>query len=233
VDPAKSHAPLASSVELRKAFELSLNRKAINDVVFSGQAVPDCVPLPTTSSLRPAGVKCATFDQAAAKKLIKASGQKTPVPVELMIPARPTDQKVGELIQQMANAVGFDVTLKPVEFVSSIAAGQAGNFDMYLIGWSGRIDPDGDLTGILDTGGANNESQLADTKLDNLILAASSASTVKERQAQYAKVLDRIDQIKPIIYLYHDSWFLGTTGLTGVVYSADAIPKFKSAALTK
>lgn len=233
IDPTMSSSPLASSVELRKAFELSIDRDALNTVVFAGQTTPDCVPLPKQMAFRPDDIQCVDFDPDAARALVEASGETLPIPVELLIPARPTDQKTAEVIQQMANDVGFDVTIKPVEFVSALDLGRAGEFDMFLIGWSGRMDPDGDLNDLLTTGGTNNYSRMADSEVDSLISEAASVTEPEARQDLYAQVLDRIDEIKPLIYLYHDTWFLGLTGITGVEYSADAIPRFKTAELTK
>lgn len=232
VDPALSTSPLASNPDLRRALELSINRDALNDVVFNGQVTPDCSPLPTQMAFRPDDVTCSKFEPDEAKKILEESGETLPVPVELLIPARPTDQKSAEVIQQMANDVGFDVTIKPVEFVSALDAARAGQFQMFLIGWSGRIDPDGDLNDLVTTGGSNNFNQLADAELDTLVAKAATVTDTDERQKLYAEALDRLDELKANIYLYHDSWFLGLSGITGVEYSSDAIARFKTASLT-
>lgn len=233
VDPALSASPLASNPDLRRALELSINRDALNDVVFNGQVTPDCAPLPLQMAYRPEDITCSKFDPDEAKKILEESGETLPVPVELLIPARPTDQKSAEVIQQMANDVGFDVTIKPVEFVSALDAARAGQFEMFLIGWSGRIDPDGDLNDLVTTGGANNFNQLADPELDGMIAAAAAVTDTDERQKLYGEALDKLDELKANIYLYHDSWFLGLSGVTGVEYSSDAIPRFKTASLTE
>ena len=233
VDPATSSNPLATSVDLRRAFELSLNREALNDVVFDGTNVVDCIPLPEQSAFRPDDVECSDFDPDAAKKILEESGETLPLPVELMYPSSPTAQKTVEVIQQMAGDVGFDVSLKPVEFISALEAGRAGDFEMFLIGWSGRIDPDGDVNDIVTTGGSNNFSRVSDEKLDSLVSEAASVTDTDARKNLYGQVLTRIDEIKPNVYLYHDSWFLGLSGITGVEYSSDAIPRFKTASLTE
>lgn len=233
IDPTKSTSPLATSPELRHAFELSLNREAINDVVFSGTNAVDCLPLPEQSAYRPDKVTCSKFDPDAARKILEKSGQTLPISVELMYPTSPTAQKTVEVIQQMANDVGFAVTLKPLEFLSALEAARAGDVEMFLIGWSGRIDPDGNFNDIVTTGGGNNLSRISDPKLDALVTAAAGASEKSERKKLYGEALDMIDEIKPNIYLYHDTWFLGLSGITGVEYSSDAIPRFKTASLTK
>lgn len=233
VDPTTSTNPLAKSVDLRNAFEMSLNRDAINKVVFDGVNKVDCLPLPTQSTFRPAKVTCSKFDPTAAKKLVEASGETLPIPVTLMIPANPVAQKTAEVIQQMANAVGFKVSISPVEFVSSLAAGRAGKFEVFLIGWSGRIDPDGDLNGLVTTGGSNDFSRVSDPQLDKLVKEAAAVTDTMARAKIYSEALNRLDLLKPNIYLYHDTWYLGMSGITGVGYSSDALPRFKSAQLTK
>jgi oligopeptide transport system ATP-binding protein len=50
--------PLASRRALRHAFELSLDRKVINRVVFGGTVLPGCLPVPPTSPYYDASIKC-------------------------------------------------------------------------------------------------------------------------------------------------------------------------------
>jgi peptide/nickel transport system substrate-binding protein len=233
LDPAKSSSPLATSPELRRAFEMAIDRNAINDVVYGGTNVVDCLPLPTQSTFRPDNVECSTYDPEGAREIIEKSGEAMPVPIEIMYPSRPDAQKTVEVIQQMANEAGFAVTLKPLEFLSALEAGRAGDFEAFLIGWSGRIDPDGNFNDLLTTGGGNNFSQLSDPKLDALISDAAAAIDQGDRKELYGEAIDLLDEIKPVIYLYHDTWFLGLNGIAGVEYSSDAIPRFKTAYLTE
>lgn len=233
VDPALSSNPLATNPELRRAFELALDRTAINDVVFAGTNAVDCIALPEVSYFRPDSVDCSKFDPEAARKILEKSGETLPVKVELMYATNPAAQKTVEVIQQMANEVGFEVSLNPLEFLSALDAGRAGNFEMFLIGWSGRIDPDGNFNDIVTSGGGNNFSHLKDAALDSVVKAAAATTDKDERKALYGEIIDTIDEIKPNIYLYHDTWFLGLSGITGVEYSSDAIPRFKTASLTK
>lgn len=225
--------PLGRSPELREALELSLDRQAINDVVFAGQNAVDCVPLPLQSAFRPEQVDCTPYDPERARQLIEQSGEPTPVPVELLVPARPADQRVAEVIQSMANDVGFDVTIQQSEFVSSLAAARAGDFDTYLIGWSGRIDPDGNTNDLITTGGSNNFGGLSDPVLDDLVTQAAGVGDQDERRELYTEALARNAELRSTLYLYHERWFLGLDAqLTGVEYPGDGIARFKTAQLS-
>ena len=79
-----------------------------------------------------------------------------PVPVTLTITNGPDIQQAGEVIQSMASEAGFDVKIKAMEFASSLQAAYAGDFQAYLIGWSGRADPDGNMYPFLFSGGEAN-----------------------------------------------------------------------------
>lgn len=230
--PGPVNTPLAKSPELRKAFEMALDRNAINKAVYDGAQSVDCLPLPLQSPYRPANPGCTPYDPAAAKQIVAASGLHTPIPVTLMIPADSGVDRLAQVIQSMENQVGFAVTIKSQEFTSSLAAARAGNFDTFLIGWSGRLDPDGDLADLVTAGGSNNFSGLADQQLDQLVTQSAASSDRAVRKASYAKTLQRLAQLRPNIYLYHDRWFLGlSTKLTGVVYMTDGIPRFTTASL--
>jgi peptide/nickel transport system substrate-binding protein len=229
----KIDTPLGRDPELRKAFEMSLDTKAMNTVVYDGQQAVDCLPLPEQSKFRPADPACTPFDPEQAKKIVDASGEKKPVPVELMIPSNSGVDRLAQVIQSMAAKAGFEVKIHPQEFVSALAAARGGKFDAFLIGWSGRIDPDGNLADLVTTGGSNNFSGNSDKKLDDLVAKAAEVNDPAERTEIYTQALAQVKELRSNIYLYHERWFLGLSSkVTGVVYPPDGIPRFKTASLT-
>lgn len=233
IDTSKSSNPLASDPELRKAFEMSIDRDALNDVVFQGANVPDCIGLPMQSKFRPDDLTCTPFDPDEAKKILEESGEKLPISVKMMYGTNPVAQKTVEVIKQMADEVGFDVEPEPIEFLSALERGRSGDFEAMLQGWSGRSDPDGNYNGIVTTGGSNNFAQISDPDIDSLVAEAAAAQNFDDRKALYGELVAELAEIRNSIYLYHDTWFLGLNGITGVKYSSDAIPQLKTASLTE
>ena len=78
--------PLAKSQFLRTAFDLALDRTAINRVVFNGLHLPDCYPISPVSPwyVTTKGLECnLKGDIATAQKLVKASGVQPPIKVTL------------------------------------------------------------------------------------------------------------------------------------------------------
>ncbi|MEV4754970.1 ABC transporter substrate-binding protein [Micromonospora sp. NPDC049559] len=228
--PGTVNTPLGKSVQLREAFELSLDRDTINKVVFNGLYEADCNPLPMNSPYRDPAATCTKRDVAKAKQLVAASGVPTPIPVTLLITAAPVNQRLGEVVQGMAKEAGFDVKLQPTEFVTSLDQAKSGKFDAIQVGWSGRVDPDGNVNDLITTGGSNNYSGLHDPRIDDAIHQAAATTDDTKRRELYTTAIKAQQEQHCVIYLYHERYFLGTAGdIAGIRYYADGIPRFATA----
>jgi peptide/nickel transport system substrate-binding protein len=212
---------------------MSIDRAALNKSVFGGTQVVDCQPLPIQSVLH-TDVPCTPFDPAAAKKLVESTGVSMPVPVEIMVPTGASSLRSGQVIQSMAEAAGFKVTLRTLDLVSALNLTRAGKFDTFLVGWSGRVDPDGNTNDLLTTGGSNNFSGLADPAVDKLVQDAGATNDPAQRKDLYNQLIRKVADIRPNLYLYHGVRFLGTsTKVQGVVYNPDGIPRFETATVSR
>ena len=82
-------------------------------------------------------------DVAKAKALLKEAGVTPPVNVDLMVPKGAETEAVAQVLQSMASETGFDLKIRVTEFATSLKQAEAGEYQAYLLAWSGRIDPDG------------------------------------------------------------------------------------------
>lgn len=222
--------PLGSSPELREAFERSLDREVINQVVFAGRNKPGCVPLPPASPYHDASIECTPHDLEEAKRLIAESGVATPIPVTLTVGTSPENLRLGQVIQSQAKEAGFDVKVASTEFASALDASDAGNFDTFQVGWSGRVDPDGNIYNFLHTGAPLNISGTSDPELDKLLERARLVEDVEERKALYTEAIQIAHEKRPILYLYHPVNYLAMApDVVGVEYYADGLPRLKTA----
>lgn len=219
--------PIARSQDVRTAFDLALDRTTINNVVFSGLNLPDCYPISPVSPwyVTTKGLQCNLHaNVATAKKLIKASGIPTPIKVSLTIATDPVAARLGQVIQAMEAKIGVDVTLKPTEFVSSLSKADAGDFDTFAVGWSGRVDPDGNIFGFVATPGTLNDSGFSNSKLDFTLNLARKSTLQKSRQTLYAAAMKIIHTQRPLIYLYHPVNYYGESAkVTGVQVYGDGL----------
>jgi peptide/nickel transport system substrate-binding protein len=219
--------PLAKSQFLRTAFDDALDRTTINNVVFGGLQQPDCYPISPQSPWYAAtkGLECNLHANVAlAQKLVKASGYQTPIKVSLTIGTDAVAARLGQVIQAMEQKVGFDVQLKPTEFVASLAQADAGNFDTFALGWSGRVDPDGNIYGFCQTTGTLNDSGFSNQQLDYVLNNARRSVLEKSRITLYAAAMKIIHRQRPLIYLYHPVNYYGVTkSVTGVQVFGDGL----------
>ena len=89
-----------------------------------------------------------------------------------------------------------------MEFASSLQAAYAGDFQAYLIGWSGRADPDGNMWQMLHTGGTFNYGHYSNADVDKALDDARTVAAVDQRRAFYAKVWDQERKDLPLIYIW-------------------------------
>ena len=62
-----------------------------------------------------------------------------------MVPQGAENKAVAEVMQAMAAEAGFDMKIRVTEFATSLKQAEQGDYQAYLIGWSGRTDPDGNI----------------------------------------------------------------------------------------
>jgi peptide/nickel transport system substrate-binding protein len=229
--------PLAKSQFLRTAFDLAIDRTTFNNVVFNGLNQPDCYPISPVSPwyVTTKGLDCnlhANVD--LAKKLVKASGFQTPIKVSLMIGTDPVAARVGQVIQAMEAKVGFDVQLQPTEFVASLARADAGKFDTFFVGWSGRVDPDGNIYGFCQTTGTLNDSGFSSNQLDYVLNNARRSVLEKSRITLYSAAMKIIHRQRPLIYLYHPvNYYAVAKNVSGVVVYGDGLIRAYNAGFEK
>jgi peptide/nickel transport system substrate-binding protein len=216
--------PLASRRALRHAFELSLDRKVINRVVFGGTVLPGCLPVPPTSPYYDARIKCPGRNVARARTLVRSTGMSTPIRVRLMIGTNQVQARLGQVIQSMAEDAGFQVELQPTEFVTSLRRQDQGNYDTFAIGWSGRVDPDGNIYQFVHSKGSLNNLGWGSGRMDLLLDNARKAATDNARKTLYNAAFRTLRSELPLIYLYHDVNRHGvTTNVKGVRLYGDGL----------
>jgi peptide/nickel transport system substrate-binding protein len=200
---------LGKAALVRQAFELALDREALIQVVFAGMYTPTVQANPPSSPFFFQDLKVPARDVAHAKTLLKQAGVPVPVQVTLTITNGSDIQQAGEVVQSMASEAGFDVKIKAMEFASSLQAAYAGDFQAYLIGWSGRADADGNMWQMLHTGGTFNYGHYSNAEVDRALDDARMVAVVDQRREAYAKVWQQERKDLPLIYLWTSKNIVG------------------------
>jgi peptide/nickel transport system substrate-binding protein len=223
--------PLASDARVRQAFELSLDRAALNKVVFGGQFSPACGPISAASPLSSdAAQACPKHDPAAAKQLLAQAGVATPVKISMVQANDPVERRLGEAIQAQVKEGGFELQLQPTEFSASLDQTDAGKFQLYRIGWSGRIDPDGNIASFVQTQGSQNISGYSNPTVDDLLKQARAATDPAKRSDLYGQLITQLHKDVPLIYLYRQKNLTGVAGkVVGVQVYGDGLIRLGTA----
>jgi peptide/nickel transport system substrate-binding protein len=224
-DRAKN--PLAQDKRVRQAFELAIDRKAINDVVFAGTHPPAWQAHPPASPYFNKELPEPTRDVEKAKQLLKEAGAET-VQVELSHANNNINRQVNEVIQSMVSEAGFQVTLAPAEFAAMLDQNQAGNFQASQFGWSGRADPDGNIYSQVTCEGGLNDGRYCNKEVDRILTEARQTTDVEARKALYAKADQMLKDELPIIYLYYQPWiYAHQKAVTGFKAYPDGMMRLK------
>lgn len=202
----RAQTPIGQKRELREAFELALDRQVLNEVAFQGAHLVGNQPVSPENPFYAKEVPIPARDVARARKILADAGHPR-VAVELMIPNNPEAQRVGEIVQAMTGEAGFDVKLLAIEFAAALDRQTKGEFEAFLIGWSGRTDPDGNIHVFTESKGALNDGKYADPEVDRLLNEARRVGDPAARKALYARAAAiYVGRDRPRIYLYHQRW---------------------------
>jgi peptide/nickel transport system substrate-binding protein len=200
-----ANADLARDPRVREAFEASIDRGVINQVAASGLFVPDNQSELPTSPYFNAQRPVPPRDVAKAKALLQQAGV-AHLTVELQTLNTPLDTQIGEIIQSMAAEAGITVKLHAGETISNIAAMKQGSFQTSLTIWSGRSDPDFNITQYLSCDGFQNWTKYCNPAFQTLLEKARAVTDPTQRQELYHQVAATYIADRPMLFLFHMTW---------------------------
>jgi peptide/nickel transport system substrate-binding protein len=220
----KNKGPLSQSEKVRQALDLSIDREAINQVVFNGEFMPGNQWVSPVHPYYQKAFPVQPRDVEKAKALLKEAGVAVPVTVDMMVPKGAENEAVAQVLQSMAAEAGFDLKIRLIEFATSFKQAQAGEFQAFLIGWSGRIDPDGNSYVFLHSKASQNDGGYSNAEADKAMEDARMVSDPAQRKAIYEKMTRIVLNDEPIIYLYHRKILIAhTTKLEGYRQMPDGL----------
>jgi peptide/nickel transport system substrate-binding protein len=229
---AGKNGPFGKDPRIRQALEASIDRKAISDVVFNGEVLPGNQWVSPKHPYYQERLPVPGRDVAKAKKLIADAGVATPIAVDFMVTNNPEARQVAEVLQAMAAEAGFDLKIRVTEFATSLTEAEQGRFQAFLIGWSGRIDPDGNSYVFLKCGAPQNNGHYCDKDVDGWLEEARKVSKFEERKAIYGKIAEKSLSDGSIVYLYHPLVIIAHTAkLEGYSQLGDGLVRVVGATL--
>jgi len=198
--------PLGQDARIRQALSLSLDRNVINQVVFEGAFAIGNQSFPPTSPWYNADIPVPERDLDAARALLEEAGFADGIDITIQVANNPVQLQLMQVVQAMAGEAGIRIEIEAKEFATLLADQSAGDYTASQIGWSGRVDPDGNIHQFATTGGGINDSGYSNPEVDTLLNEARTSTDIAARQASYAAATEILQADLPIIYLYHITW---------------------------
>ena len=203
-DQAKTTA-LGKDARVREAFELAIDRQGLAQVVMDNEATVGNQWVAPNNSYYAKNVPLPKRDIAKAKALLKEAGVPNPT-VTLMTPTTSDAQRLALVVQAMTREAGFDVKVQATEFATSLNLADKGEFDAYVLAWSGRADPDGNAFSFHGCKQPLNYAGYCSAETDALLNQSRTQRDPADRKKTYEQIAAQVLKARPIIYLYHRNW---------------------------
>ncbi|WP_457332247.1 ABC transporter substrate-binding protein [Rhizobacter sp. P5_C2] len=197
--------PLGRDARVREAFELSLDRQGIAQVVMDNEATVGNQWVAPGNAWYAKNVPVPKRDIPRAKALLKEAGIPNPS-FTLVTPTTSDAQRLALVVQAMTREAGFDVKIQAAEFATSLNLADKGDFEALVLAWSGRADPDGNLFSFHGCKQPLNYAGYCDAETDALLNQSRALRDPAERKKVFEQVAARVLKERPIVYLYHRNW---------------------------
>jgi peptide/nickel transport system substrate-binding protein len=208
--------PLGRDPRVREAFELSLDRDGIVQVVMDGEADPGNQWVAPSNPFYAKNVPIPKRNVARAKELLKEAGVTNPS-FTLMTATTADAQRIAQVVQAMAREAGFDVKIQSTEFATSLDMADKGQFDAYVLAWSGRADPDGNIYSFDACKQPLNYAGYCKPEVDDILKRSRTTGDIAERKKLFGELAAVVLKDRPIVYLYHRHWLWAySSKLTGL-----------------
>ena len=218
---------LGKDARVREAFELALDRDGIVQVVMEGEAAPGNQWVAPDNPFYAKNVPIPKRDVARAKALLKDAGAENPT-VTLMTPTTSDAQKIAQVVQAMVKEAGFDVKIQATEFATSLNMADKGDFEAYVLAWSGRADPDGNIYSFDACKQPLNYAGYCKPEVDALLNHSRTTRDMNDRRKDYEQLAAIVLKDRPIVYLYHRHWLWGyTSKLNGLRTVPDGLVRLQ------
>ena len=234
------HAPL-NQLAVRRALDMAIDKPAIIQAVFSGNAAVATNPMPPAQWSYDKALKDARYDPAKAKALLAQAGFPNGFELSLWAmpvqrPYNPNAQLMAQLIQQDWAKIGVRAKIVSYEWGEyNRRAKQGGEHDAILYGWSGdNGDPENWLGTLLgcDAVHGSNVSKWCDPAFNGLIERARATSDAKERTRLYEQAQVIFKQQVPYTPVAHSIVSLpASKRVKGLVFSPLGIHRFDGVSL--
>jgi peptide/nickel transport system substrate-binding protein len=226
-----AQGPLANKA-LREAVAFAVDRDALFAAAYYGVGQIAHGPIPPSSWAYDPDFVSRPRDLEQARAKLAEGGQPDGFPMNLMVANTPLGLIVTQIVQANLAEVGIEAEIQTLEFGALLEVGAEGAFDALSLGWSGRIDPDGNIQPIFHTSGAFNYGKYNNPQVDQLIADGRATSDQAERTRIYQEIQRIINEDAAYVFTYFQPASFGAVdAVHGFTLTPDALMRFRTTCL--
>jgi peptide/nickel transport system substrate-binding protein len=189
-------------VDVRRAISFALDREEITEAAQFEAATVNQTAIPEDSFFH---LDYAPFehDPDQAESLLEEAGVDG-LSMDLMVTNEfPETVTAAQVIASQLDEVGIDVQIRELGFTEWLDEQGEGNFDSFLLGWLGNIDPDDFYYAQHRTDATFNFHGYSNPEVDELLDAARAEVDEDERKELYDEAVQIIVDEVSYLYLYN------------------------------
>jgi peptide/nickel transport system substrate-binding protein len=184
-----------SDLRVRQAIASAINLPDIVDAAFWKAAVPAYSVLPEATVGYNKNLPRNVRDIEKAKKLLAEAGYKDGLKLKLWLNENQSRKDSAVIIQAQLKEIGIDIEIEILEWGSYLDKLFKQEHDLYILGWSGSLDPDGGLYALFHSkniGPSGNNSVYINPKVDELLDKGRQTTDVSVRIPIYEEAQEII-----------------------------------------
>jgi cationic peptide transport system substrate-binding protein len=201
---------------VRQAISLAINKQALIETVYQGQAAWAKSILPETSWAYDKNTPELGYDPVRAKSLLEVAGYPQGFTMDIWAmpvqrPYNPNAVTMAKLIQADLKKIGVTVKIISYEWSTFLRRLSQGEHQSFLLGWTAdHPDPDNFFTPILSCSASelgNNRTFWCNKEYDQLLQKALETTNMSKRKGYYAKAMAIINEEMPLLPIAHSKRF--------------------------
>ena len=189
--------------EVRRAMAFAIDRGAVTEAALFNAGTPNQTAIPESNfwyhDYQPFEV-----DLDQARELLAEAGVGDGFSMDLMVTDEyPHTVTAAQVIASELQEIGIEVSIRTLDFSTWLAEQSAGNFDAFLLGWLGNLDPHGFYYAQHRTGANFNFHGYSNPEVDELLDDARVETDQDRRKELYDQAAELIIDDVSYLYLYN------------------------------
>ena len=221
--------PALSDIRVRQAINHAVDKQKVLDIAYGG-GVPSGTFMDNDDPYYRDFTDFYPYNPERARSLLSNSGAAGDRVLEMVLPQNfEPHVRAGQLYQEMLSRVGLSVKIRLVDWSTWISdVYRGGNYDLTVIGHTGKLDPDNRLTGY---GTERTYVRWINLETAKLIAEARTLPDFAARKEKYDRILEIMAREVPFVFTGTSYRYIGMRkNVEGFVMQAKLdTPDFRSA----